>query len=181
MTTTRIEGSAELDRALNALVLSARDLRPAMRAIAGVLADETETNFAAQGRPKWAAHKFAYPNRQGGRLMQSTGQLAASISTSHTATSVSIGTNKAYARIHQMGGQTRPHLIKARNGKALAFAGAGGDAIMRKGVNHPGSKIPARPYLPITANGGLQPSAQTQVLATILAYLQTAANRAGFR
>jgi phage gpG-like protein len=56
--------------------------------------------------------------------------------------SVIIGSNLVYARIHQEGGQTKAHEIKARNVKALKFLG-----IYRKWVKHPGSKIPARPYL----------------------------------
>ena len=39
---------------------------------------------------------------------------------------------------------TRPHQIKARPGKALAFQGAGG-MVFRRSVNHPGSR--PRPYL----------------------------------
>jgi phage virion morphogenesis protein len=187
MTITRIEGMAEVNRALDALVFAGGHLGPAMRAIAAVLADETEQNFAQQGRPGWAKHKYEYPNRVGGKILQSTGQLAASISTSHSATSARIGTNKVYGAIHQFGGQTRPHLIKPRNGKALKFGGglgadgADADPIMRKGVNHPGSKIPARPYLPITAAGNLQPSATRQILNTILRHLDRAGRHGGFR
>jgi phage gpG-like protein len=56
--------------------------------------------------------------------------------------SVIIGSNLVYARIHQEGGRTKAHEIKARNAKALKFLG-----IYRKHVHHPGSDIPARPYL----------------------------------
>lgn len=56
--------------------------------------------------------------------------------------SVIIGSNLVYARIHQEGGKTSPHVIKPRNAKALSFLG-----IYRKLVRHPGSDIPARPYL----------------------------------
>jgi phage virion morphogenesis protein len=53
-----------------------------------------------------------------------------------------IGSNLVYSRIHQEGGRTKAHDIKPRNGKALKFMG-----IYRKLVHHPGSEIPARPYL----------------------------------
>jgi phage virion morphogenesis protein len=56
--------------------------------------------------------------------------------------SVIIGSNLVYAGIHQEGGQTKAHDIKPRNRKALKFLG-----IYRKLVHHPGSKIPARPFL----------------------------------
>lgn len=51
-----------------------------------------------------------------------------------------------YAAIHEFGGKTRPHRIEPRNAKALAFQMGGKDVFARY-VNHPGSNIPARPYL----------------------------------
>lgn len=55
----------------------------------------------------------------------------------------SIGSNVVYAGAHELGAQTAPHVITAKNGKALRF-GAGGKVLFRKSVKHPGSKIPAR-------------------------------------
>lgn len=62
-----------------------------------------------------------------------------------------------YARIHELGGTTRPHEIRPKNKKALHFwvggGGAGGfhgygmSEVVTRVVHHPGSKIPARPYL----------------------------------
>lgn len=51
-----------------------------------------------------------------------------------------------YARIHEYGGKTAPHVIRAKNGKALAFQ-MGGKQRFAAYVNHPGSVIPARPYM----------------------------------
>jgi phage gpG-like protein len=66
----------------------------------------------------------------------------------------SVGTNLVYARIHELGGQTKPHVITPRAGKVLCFTRAGRAASKSEGnlafariVNHPGSKIPARPFL----------------------------------
>lgn len=56
--------------------------------------------------------------------------------------SVVIGSNLVYAGIHQEGGTTKAHEIRPRNEKALRFNG-----IFRKLVKHPGSDIPARPFL----------------------------------
>lgn len=61
-----------------------------------------------------------------------------------------VGSDRRYAAIHQLGGKTRPHIIKAKNGKALHWPGARHPV---KQVNHPGSKIPARPYFPFRSNG----------------------------
>lgn len=51
-----------------------------------------------------------------------------------------------YGRIHEKGGTTKPHVIEAKKGKALAFLVGGKMAFARR-VNHPGSKIPARPFM----------------------------------
>ena len=58
-----------------------------------------------------------------------------------------VGSNVVYARIHEYGGQTRPHLITVRHAMALAFEGKNGEMVFRKSVNHPGSKIPMRSFL----------------------------------
>jgi phage gpG-like protein len=52
-----------------------------------------------------------------------------------------------YAAIQEFGGTTRPHVILPRKAKALAFAGAGGGTVFAMRVFHPGSVIPARPYI----------------------------------
>lgn len=57
-----------------------------------------------------------------------------------------VGTNLVYARIHEYGGMTRAHVIQARNKKALAFQ-VGGQGLVRKSVQHPGSKMPERSFL----------------------------------
>ena len=156
--------------ALTRLELASRNMGDAMKAIAASLADEVEENFEQQGRPRWQALKNPSEKRQGGRILQDTGQLAASISTESDGSSAAIGSNKVYAAIHQFGGKTKPHTIKPVKKKALAFGGT-----VRRIVNHPGSDIPARPFLPVTASGELQPEAKSEVLQTILRHLQRAA------
>jgi phage gpG-like protein len=56
--------------------------------------------------------------------------------------SVIYGSNMEYARIHQQGGKTGAHEIRPYNAQALHFNG-----VFAKRVSHPGSKIPARPYM----------------------------------
>lgn len=51
-----------------------------------------------------------------------------------------------YAAIHEFGGQTKAHIIRPKNKKALSFT-VGGKTICRKMVHHPGSKMPERSYL----------------------------------
>lgn len=51
-----------------------------------------------------------------------------------------------YAGIHEYGGKTPPHVIEAKNAKALVFMRAG-KAVFYQRVNHPGSVMPERSYL----------------------------------
>ena len=71
------------------------------------------------------------------------------------------GTNRVYGAIHQFGGRTRPHVIEPRYKKALAFGGA-----VRKSVQHPGSDMPARPFL------GLSEADRNEIVEIALDFMQ---------
>ncbi|WP_257835319.1 phage virion morphogenesis protein [Burkholderia glumae] len=131
-----------------------------------------EDNFAAQGRPRWQAlsdatvqmrigGKKAYKKngeltaaasrrKSGLMILQDSGQMAASMTTDSGEDYSAIGSNKVYAAIQHFGGQA---------GLGLKVT------------------IPGRPWLPVTADGELQPEAITPVLDTILRHLMDAANR----
>lgn len=143
-----------------------------MRTVATELATVTAFNFLSQGRPGWLGLQRPSPRRTGGMILQDTGRLRDSVVTSSTETSAAIGTNVVYAAIHQFGGQTRPHVILPKNKQALAFNGR----VVKK-VNHPGSKIPARPFLPIDHNGHLQPEAVSGIESAVQEYLQSVFDR----
>ncbi|MEX3688867.1 phage virion morphogenesis protein [Paraburkholderia sp. BR14263] len=163
---------------LNRLVRAMADATPVMNEISGIMADAVEENFTQQGRPKWLGlapstlaervgrdlkpgrGKFksgAWSIQLGQRvarslkILQRSGRLASSIVQAFDATSAQVGTNLVYAAIQNFGGQTRPHTIAPKNAKALHFGG-----IFAKKVNHPGSKIPARPFLTISDSDGVQ-------------------------
>lgn len=155
------EATAQLERAARGLESPA----PLMAAIANELVSQTEANFAAEGRPAWLGLK--YPREDGGKILQRSGQLAASIQPFHTSDTAGIGTNKVYAPIQHLGGKTSPHVIRPKNKQALAFGGH----VVKK-VNHPGSEIPARPFLPIDENGNLQPEAVAGIMSVTNAYLR---------
>ena len=72
-----------------------------------------------------------------------------------------------YAAIHHMGGKTSAHKIVPKNKKGLAFGG-----IVRKAVNHPGSEIDPRPYLPINGEGKLQDDGEERLLDVVVAALK---------
>lgn len=110
------------------------------------LISQSLQNFHAQGRPKWAGlstvtiQMYAKRGIHNSAILQVTGALRNSIQGDSDKNSVTImagsGASTAYAAIHQFGG------FAGRNRKV---------------------KIKARPYLPITAQGFLQPEAEQAV------------------
>ncbi len=130
---------------------------PLMRGVSRALVSESLLNFQSRGRPAWAGHSpstIASYRKQGKRLntlLQQQGSLKGSVQGSHDAKSASVGAGSGpsadYAAIHQFGG----------------FAGRG-----RK------VSVPARPYLPMDANGNLQPEAENTVFDVVDHYWQRA-------
>lgn len=145
----------QLMKALQHLQAAGQDMTPAMRKIAQAMALIVEDNFEAEGQPKWQAlsdvtialrTKAAKGKAEGGfRILQDSGQLAGSYSTAHGSSYAVIGSNLPYAGIQNLGG----------------MAGRG-----RK------VEIPARPQLPITVDGKLQPEASEEILDTVQRHLR---------
>ncbi len=71
-----------------------------MRNIAGTMESAVLQNFEAGGRPKWLGLKY----REGKPLVD-TGDLMSSIESSYDNDNAIVGTNEAYAAIHQFGGE----------------------------------------------------------------------------
>ena len=120
----------EVERRLQEIAKKSSNLRPLMKNIAGIFASATEDNFAEEGRPdKWidlsevTKKQRKKIGKYPGQILQVTGQLASSVNTYYDDDSAVIGSNLAYAAIHQLGGQA------GRNKKVT---------------------IPARPYLKLT-------------------------------
>ncbi len=119
-----------VEDALLKVASKCEDMKPLMKNIAGIMADAVEENFEQEGRPdKWQElSESTIKHRKKtkhwpGRILQVEGQLATSITTQYDNKSAVIGSNLAYAAIHQLGGQ-------AGKGKKVT--------------------IPARPYLNLT-------------------------------
>ena len=107
----KFENREVLDKILE-VAKQCEDLRPLMKNIAGIFADSTEDNFAEEGRPdKWVELSEVSKNlrkeinKYPGQILQVTGQLASSVNTYYDNDSAIIGSNLAYAAIHQLGGQ----------------------------------------------------------------------------
>lgn len=104
------------------------DTTPMTRGIAAVLASESEDAFATETDPntgkKWSPlspryqEKLTESGRDGLMLQRSQGGLAMSLMPYYDATSAAIGTNKAYAALHQWGGlptmAAAPAVVPAR-------------------------------------------------------------------
>lgn len=149
----------QAQRELDAILARLQRTRPLMAGISAELLSETESNFSAQGNPKWkalATSTIASRTKAGtwpGMILQvSTAGLAASVHTSHTEATATIGAgagkSAAYAAIQQLGGQ-------AGRGRKVT--------------------IPARPYLPLAEGvGGLQllPKMEKAITAMALQFVE---------
>lgn len=100
----------ELNQVLDKLFEKTTDLKPLMKNIAGTMADAVEENFKQEGRPEWEKLKgstIKLRTQKGywpGKILQMRGDLAASITSDYDESSAIVGSNKEYARIHQLGG-----------------------------------------------------------------------------
>lgn len=138
-------------RTLAAVALAGRDLAPPLREAGKMLADHTRLRFvdgrAPDGTP-WKPSQRAL--REGGKTLRHSGHLMASITHRLVGLDgVEVGTTRVYAAIHQFGGKTTAHVIRPKRKKALAWPGGRHPV---KSVNHPGSRIPARPFIGISAD-----------------------------
>jgi phage gpG-like protein len=137
----------EVVAAFRRLLANSQRPEPAMAAIAARMLAAVEDNFRAEGRPlRWKPLKASTlaaraAARKSGKILQATGKLAASITPFHSREEAGVGTNRPYAAAMNNG--SRPHEIKPRNKKALAFAGG----VFRR-VQHPGTD--ARPFMVLT-------------------------------
>jgi len=134
----------ELTSLIERLQRKLGDMTPAMDEIGAAIKLSVKRNFEEQGRPsRWQPSRRA--QREGGQTLSDTGRLRNSFTHRAEPHQVTVGTNVIYAAILHFGGKTGPRKITAQKGKALNIPGIG----FRRSVNHPGSTIPARPFLMI--------------------------------
>ncbi|EGK12332.1 phage virion morphogenesis protein [Kingella kingae] len=132
--------SESLEHSLNQLLQNIQNRRPMMASVAAELLSMTEDNFESES---WGGDKWKETHR-GGKKLQLSGQLAASLTTQSGNDFARIGSNKPYAAIHHIGGQ-------AGRGRKV--------------------HIPARPYLPIDGSGALQSGGEKRLLDIVKASL----------
>lgn len=113
------------------------DLSPVMAAISEDMISATEDNFKTEGSrlgTPWKELSKARIKQRGiaHPILQDTGQLAKSIQNAHSSNSASVSTNKAYAAIHQLGGEVKvDRMITTR-----LRTKASGELIKQKGYSN---------------------------------------------
>lgn len=152
----------EFRRTLQRLERAGTDLQTVFADIGeyGLLSieDRFSHQIGPDGRPWADLHPQTRAQKRHPKILTESGRLRGSYIYRAGSDQVEIGTNVRYAAIHQFGGQTRPHMIQARNKKALFWAGASHPV---RAVHHPGSRIPARPVL------GISNTDEREVLAIV--------------
>lgn len=130
-----------LDAALGQAAQKLGNTQALMESIGDALVSGTLKRFDAEEDPqgrKWEPSGRA--SEEGGQTLTSKGRLRDSIDRVATPDKVMVGSNLAYARIHQEGG-----IITPKNAKKLVFTGRGGKKVAVDKVS-----IPARPYLGVS-------------------------------
>lgn len=100
--TVKVQDGEAIGRALVGLQLRMRDLRPVLRGIGASLLTSTQRRFEDEQGPSGAAWDATL---RGGSILRDSGRLYQSLTFAVGQAQVEVGTNVAYARIHQMGGQ----------------------------------------------------------------------------
>lgn len=137
----------EIVEALNKLASGLRDMKPVFDSIGAAGKSSAKNRFRTKIGPdgaRWPESGRAL--REGGETMKGEGGLRDSINWSADNRHVEIFTSVVYAAILHFGGKTKPHTIKPKHKKALAWPGG---KYPVKEVHHPGSNIPPRPFLGI--------------------------------
>jgi phage gpG-like protein len=137
---------------------------PILRAIGTELVSLTKRSFRDA-----SLRQSAWPDKRDGssRTLIQKGMLLSSIRiTALSNTAVTIGSDRVYAAIHQLGG-----VIKPVQAKALVFT-IGGKTIFAKKVT-----IPAAPYFPFSQGGELASLAILPVNKVVEAALDQAAGK----
>ncbi|MDY6852011.1 MAG: phage virion morphogenesis protein [Thermodesulfobacteriota bacterium] len=158
--------AASVDQYLSLLARRMTDMGPVMETIGEILADSVARNFregrAPDGTPWRPGKRKGRGDRPVAPTLVDTGRLRDSINYRAYGDRVEAGTDLGYAAVHQFGGRTAAHIIRPRRKKALYWPGA---AHPVRSVRHPGSIIPARPFL------GVRDSDWPEIRDVLLRYL----------
>jgi hypothetical protein len=181
-------------QALAALAERVRSPQAMLYDLAQDIEARTDARFSSQRGPDgqaWARLSKATLRRKKGRsILFESGDMQATLQASATAEEAVVSVSQPYAGIHQFGGvlqrAARQGLVRHRtnargellrsalmNGKGLVFAKKKGQRHLARQVEIKAHqvRIPARPFLPVRADGSLYPDEQAAVVAHIKAWL----------
>lgn len=190
---------AALKARLNGLMQTLTHTQPMMAALAAELAAQTELSFKDEG-PGWPQLKpstvTSTVKRRGGKrrrgahpILQVTNALARSVTTRSGADYAQVGSNLAYASIHQFGGVIKR---KGKAGTVRLRTDAKGNLLRQRGHSNLATfarsshkrytersyqgkdytiKIPARPFLPVEKDGRLKPRALDAVMGVLQQFI----------
>jgi phage virion morphogenesis protein len=137
----------DVQRALAALARLGRDPSPPLKALGPLLVASTRNRMVAEQAPDGSAWPrlnpaYAAGKRGPGMLRERAmrGGLFGSLTSALEGRTLRIGTNKAYAAVHQFGATITP-----KTARALFFRMGGGMVAVKR------VRIPARPFLGISA------------------------------
>ncbi len=127
---------------------------------ASLVRKDSTQSFVRQADPttgqRWKPIKY---RRRGdvakAQILIDTGRLRRAVGAEYSAAGAQVEIRGGirpvvYGLIHQFGGHTAAHVILPRKAKVLRWTGSDGGSVFARRVNHPGSSIPARPYVGIT-------------------------------
>lgn len=194
MTTITIDIQDRASRAMDALAARVAKPQALLQTLAEGVMARADARFDTQTGPDgqaWAALAPATRRaKKGNKTLTESGDLRLSLVAQASASVAVVSAAQPYAAIHQFGGQTERqartatirHRTNARgellrsaimNGRGLIFAKASHKrALVRQvEVGAHGIKIPARPYLPVRADGSLYEGERAQLEAQINAWL----------
>ena len=103
--TIRFEGQKGLDAALSRLAVLGRSPRPIFKAIANYGESSTRLRFEHQRGPDGATEAQPPSQKSGGQTLVKSRRLLRSITNAYGENFAAWGSNVAYARIHQLGGE----------------------------------------------------------------------------
>lgn len=130
-----------LDKALGRATGKLGNTQALMESVGEALVSGTKKRFDEKKDPEGTPWK---PSRRalekGGKTLMHSGRLRRSIDYAATSDKVMVGSNLAYARIHQKGGEITP-----KKAKKLVFKDSDGKIVAVDAVT-----IPARPYLGVS-------------------------------
>ena len=130
-----------LDKALGRATGKLGNTQALMESVGEALVSGTKKRFDEKKDPEGTPWKPSWRAlEKGGKTLMHSGRLRRSIDYAATSDKVMVGSNLAYARIHQKGGE-----IKPKKAKKLVFKDSDGKTVAVDAVT-----IPARPYLGVS-------------------------------